>query len=142
MTLKGDRKDTDCCSVTKSRPTLRLHGPPAYQTSLSSTVSQNLLKFMSIESVMLSNHLNIKKKRHHLVDKGQYSENYDFSNIMYGSESWTIKKAERWRTDVFELWCWRRLLRVPWTARRSNWPVLKETKSENSLEGLILKLKL
>ena len=61
---------------------------------------------------------------------------------MYGCESWTIKKAECRRTDAFELWCWRRLLRVPWTARRSNQPILKKISSEYSLEGLILKLKL
>ena len=61
---------------------------------------------------------------------------------MYGCESWTIKKAECWRTDAFELWCWRRLLRVPWTTRRSNQSILKEISSEYSLEGLTLKLKL
>ena len=61
---------------------------------------------------------------------------------MYGCESWTIKKAERLRIDAFELWCWRRLLSVPWTARRSIQPILKETSPEYSLEGLILKLKL
>ena len=61
---------------------------------------------------------------------------------MYGCESWTIKKAERWRIDAFELWCWRRLLRVPWTARRSNQSILKEISLGCSLEGLMLKLKL
>ena len=61
---------------------------------------------------------------------------------MYGCESWTIKKAERWRIDAFELWCWRRLLRVPWTARRSNQSILKEISPEYSLEELMLKLKL
>ena len=62
--------------------------------------------------------------------------------VMYGCESWTIKKAERQRIDAFELWCWRRLLRVPWTARRSNHSILKEISPEYSLEGLMLKLKL
>ena len=62
--------------------------------------------------------------------------------VMYGCESWTVKKAERRRTDAFELWCWRRLLRVPWIARRSNQSILKETSSGCSLEGLMLKLKL
>ena len=62
--------------------------------------------------------------------------------VMYGCESWTIKKAELRRIDAFELWCWRRLLRVPWTARRSNQSILKEISPECSLEGLILKLKL
>ena len=65
-----------------------------------------------------------------------------FPVVMYGCESWTIKKAERQRTDAFELWCWRRLLRVPWTARRSNQSILKEISPECSLEGLMLKLKL
>ena len=65
-----------------------------------------------------------------------------FPVVMYGCESWTIKKAEQWRIDAFELWCWRRLLRVPWTARRSNQSILKEINPEYSLEGLMLKLKL
>jgi len=60
--------------------------------------------------------------------------------VMYGCESWTLKKAECRRIDAFELWCWRRLLRVPWTARRSNQPILKEISPEYSLEGLMLKL--
>ena len=65
-----------------------------------------------------------------------------FPIVMYGCESWTIKKAEHRRKDAFELWCWRRLLRVPWTARRSNQSILKEISPECSLEGLMLKLKL
>ena len=65
-----------------------------------------------------------------------------FPVVMYGCESWTIKKAEHRRTDAFELWCWRRLLRVPWTTRRSNQSILKEISPECSLEGLMLKLKL
>ena len=65
-----------------------------------------------------------------------------FPVVMYGCESWTIKKAEHGRIDASELWCWRRLLRVPWTARRSNQSILKEISAEYSLEGLMLKLKL
>ena len=65
-----------------------------------------------------------------------------FPLVMYGCESWTVKKAECQRSDAFELWCWRRLLRVPWTARRSNQSILKETSPEYSVEGLMLKLKL
>ena len=65
-----------------------------------------------------------------------------FPGVMYGCESWTIKKAEWQRIDAFELWCWRRLLRVPWTARRTNQSILKEINSKYSLEGLMLKLKL
>ena len=65
-----------------------------------------------------------------------------FPVVMHGCKSWTIKKAEHWRIDAFELWCWRRLLKIPWTARRSNQSILKETNPEYSLEGLMLKLKL
>ena len=65
-----------------------------------------------------------------------------FPVVMYGCESWTVKKAENWRTDAFELWCWRRLLRVPWIARRSNQSILKEISPGCSLESLMLKLKL
>ena len=65
-----------------------------------------------------------------------------FPVVMYGCESWTVKKAECRRIDVFELWCWRRLLRVPWTARRSNQSILKEISPDCSLEGMMLKLKL
>ena len=65
-----------------------------------------------------------------------------FPVVMYGCESWTIKKAEHRRIDAFELWCWKRLLRVPWPARRSNQSILKEISPECSLEGLVLKLKL
>ena len=65
-----------------------------------------------------------------------------FPIVMYGCQSWTIKKAELQRIDAFELWCWRRLLRVPWTARKSNQTILKEISAEYSLEGLMLKLKL
>ena len=65
-----------------------------------------------------------------------------FPVVMYRYESWTIKKAEHWRIGAFELWCWRRLLRVPWTSRRSNLSILKEISHEYSLEGLMLKLKL
>ena len=65
-----------------------------------------------------------------------------FPVVMYGCESWTVKKAERLRIDAFELWCWRRLLRVPWTARRSNQSILKEISPRCSLEGVMLKLKL
>ena len=84
----------------------------------------------------------VKKQRHHFTDKGPSSQSYDFPVVMNRCESWTIKKAERQRNDVFKLWCWRRLLRVPWTARRSNQSNLKEINPEYSLEGLMPKLKL
>ena len=81
-----------------------------------------------------------KLQRHYFVNKGPSS--HVWSMVMYGCESWTIKKTEHRSTDAFELWCWRRLLRVPWTARRSNQSILKEISSGCSLEGLMLKLKL
>ena len=84
----------------------------------------------------------IKKQRHYLANKGPYSQIYSVTIVMYGWDSWTIKKAECWRIDTFEVWCWRRLLRFPWTARRSNQSILKEINPEYSLEGLMLKLKL
>ena len=77
----------------------------------------------------------IKKQRYYFVDKGPSSQSYGFFPVvMYGSESWIIKKAERRRIDAFELWCWRRLLRVPWTARRSNKSILKKISPEYSLK--------
>ena len=97
----------------------------------------------------------IKKQRHYFANKDPSSKSRDitlptkihlvkavvFPVVMYGCESWTIKKAECGRIDAFELWCWKRLLRVPWTARRSNQCILKEISPEYSLEGLMLKLR-
>ena len=83
----------------------------------------------------------IKKQRHHSANKGHIVKAMVFPVVMYGCESWTIKKVECRRIDAFELWCWRRLLRVPWTAKRSNQSILKEISPEYSLEGLMLKLK-
>ena len=84
----------------------------------------------------------IKKQRHYSANQGHLAKAMVFSVVMYGCESWTVKKAEHRRIDALELWCWRRLLRVPWTARRSSQSVLKEISPEYSLEGLMLKLKL
>ena len=84
----------------------------------------------------------IEKQRSYFANKGPSGQGYGFSMVMYGCESWTVKKAERQKIDAFELWCWRRLLRVPWTARRSNQSILKEIVPEYSLEALMLKLKL
>ena len=82
------------------------------------------------------------KQRHYFADKGLSSQSYGFPVVVYGCENWTIKKPEHERNDAFELWCWRRLLRVPWTARRSSQSILKEISPEYSLGRLILKLKL
>ena len=84
----------------------------------------------------------IKRQRHHFANKVHLVRAMDFPVVMYGCESWTVKKAECQRIDASELWCWRRLLRVPWTARRSNQSILKEISPWCSLEGLMLKLKL
>ena len=84
----------------------------------------------------------IKKQRHYFANKGLLSQGYGFPVVTYGCESWTIKKAEHQRIDGFELWCWERLFRVPWTARRPNQSILRKISPECSLEGLMLKLKL
>ena len=84
----------------------------------------------------------VEKQRHHFMDKGLSSQSYGFFQWSCWMWELDVKKAECWRIDAFELWFWRRLLRVPWTARRSNQSVLKEINLEYSLEGLILKLKL
>ena len=83
----------------------------------------------------------IQKQRHYFATKVRPVKAMVFPVVMFGCESWTIKKAEHWRSDAFELWCWRRLLRVPWTARRSNQSILKEISPGCSLEGLMLKLR-
>jgi len=125
------------CSVVSD--SLRLHGlqharfpcPSAIQVTCSNS---------SIESVMPSNHCILCRPL--LLTPSIFPSIRVFPVVMYGCESWTIKKAEHRRTDAFELWCWRRLLRVPWTARRSNQSILKEISPEYSLKGLMLKLKL
>ena len=84
----------------------------------------------------------LKKQRYYFPKKGPSSQSYDFPVVMYGCESWTIKKAEHQRIGAFKLWCWGRLLRVPWTSRRSNQSILMEINTEYSLKRLMLKLKL
>ena len=84
----------------------------------------------------------ILKNRHYFANKGMSGQSYSFSSSYHACESWTIKKSEHWIIDSFELWCWRRLLRIPWTARSSNQSILQEINPEYSLGGLILKLKL
>ena len=84
----------------------------------------------------------IKKQRHYFANKGPLVKAMVFPVVVYGCESWTINKGEHQRIDAFELWCWRRLLRVPLTERRSNQSIPKEISPEYSLEGLMLKLKL
>jgi len=93
-------------------------------------------KFITnLDSILKSRDITLRTKVH--IIKAMV-----FRIIMYGCESWTVKKAEHWRIDAFELWCWRRLLKVPWTIRRSNQSILKKINPEYSLEGLMLKFKL
>ena len=84
----------------------------------------------------------MKKQRRYFANKGPSSQGMVFTVVEYSCESWTVKKAECWKIDAFELWCWRRLLGVPWTARRSNQSILKEISPGCSLEGLMLRLKI
>ena len=89
----------------------------------------------NLDSILKSRDISLPTKVHLVKDMA-------FPVVMYGCESWTIDKTECQRIDAFELWCWRRLLKIPWTARRSNQSILKEINPEHSLEGLMLKLKL
>ena len=113
-----------------------------------STLHMRWPKYWSFNfSISLSNeHIIIltflKKQRYYFATKVCVVKAMVFPVVMYECESWTVKKAEHRRIDAFELWCWRRLLRIPWTARRSNQSILKETSPGCSLEGLMLRLKL
>ena len=113
--------------------------PNNVQIVLISHASKVMLKIL----LAMANLDSALKSRHHFADKGLSSQIYGFSSkvVMYRCESWTIKKAEHRRINTSKLWCWRRLLRVPWIARRSNQSILKEINPKYSLEGLILKLK-
>ena len=84
----------------------------------------------------------IKKQRHYFANKGLFSQSYGSSSSHVRNESWTIKNTEHRRTNAFEMWCWRRFLKIPWTAKRSNQSILKEISPEFPLKGLMLKLKL
>ena len=124
----------------KQWQTLFLQAPKSLQTVTAAMKIKRCLlpgrKAMSnLDSIFKSRDITLPTKVH--LVKAMV-----FPVVRYGCESWTIKKAERWRIDAFELWCWRRLLRVPWTARRSNQSIPKEISPEYSLEGLMLKLQL
>ena len=105
--------------------------------------SQEIIRRLLLGRKAMTNLDSILKSRHiTLLTKVGMVKAMVFPVVMYGCESWTIKKAEHQRIDAFELWCWRRLLRVPWTARRSKQSILREISPEYSLEGLMVKLKL
>ena len=109
--------------------------------SLQMVIAAMKLKDRFLGRKVMSNLDNIFKSRDiTLSTKVRLVKAMVFPVVMYGCESWTVKKAEHGRTDAFELWCWRRLLRVPWTGRRSNQSILKEISPEYSLKGLMLKL--
>ena len=108
-----------------------------------SDCSHEIKRHLLLERKVMTNlHSILKSRDITLPTKVHLVKGMVFPVVMYGCESWTIKKADCQRIDSFELWCWRRLLRVPWTARRSNQSILKEISPECSLEGLMLKLKL
>ena len=121
-----------------------------YATYLSTAIlttfnlyNTSILKYTSILCILCQVKLDIQSKTwHYFVKKVRLVKAMVFPVVMYGCENWSINKAECWRIDAFELWCWRRLLRVPWTARRPTQSILKEISPGCSLEGLILNLKL
>ena len=104
--------------------------------------SHEIKRCLFLGRKVMTNLDSIQKQRHYFANKGPSSQGHSFPVVMYVYESWTVKKAECRRIDAFDLWCWRRLLRVPWTAKRSNQSILKESGHGCSLEGLMLKLKL
>ena len=112
------------------------------KTKVAGDCSHEIKRRLLLGRKVMTNLDSILKRDITLPTKVRLVKAMVFPVVMYGCESWTIKKAESWRIDVFELWCWRRLLRVPWTARRSNQSILKEISPDCWLEGLMLKLKL
>ena len=104
--------------------------------------SHEIKRHLLLGRKALINREHIKKQRHYCSEKGPFSQGYGFSSSHVWMWNWTVKKAECRRIDAFELWCWRRLLKVPWTPMKSNQSTLKKISPECSLEGLILKLKL
>ena len=110
--------------------------------SLQMVIAAMKLRGLLLGRQVMTNLDSIFKSRHYFANKGPSRQAYGFSSSHVWNKSWTIKKAERRRNDALELWCWRRLLRVPWTARRSNQSILKEISPACSWEGLMLKLKL
>ena len=120
--------------VAQSCPTLTGAG--------SLSLLQGIFSNQGSNSSLSHSRQNSLPAEHYFADKGPSSQRYGFPVVTYGCESWTTKKTECQRIDAFKLWCWRRLLRDPWTARRSNQSILKEINPEYSLESLMLKLKL
>ena len=123
----------------KQCQTLFLGAPKALQMVIP---AMKLKDAYSLEGKLDQPRQHIQRQRHYFANKGPSNQGLVFPVVMYGCESWTVKKAECRRIDAFELWCWRRLLRVPWTARRSNQSILQEISPGISLEGTMLKLKL
>ena len=142
MLTRVSRHEQEGIDLAARVPLVVQPGPPAAPISLDLVWAVKLRHLLlgrkamtNLDSVFKSRDVTLQTK-FHLV------EAMVFQVVMYGSESWTIKKAESQRIDAFELWCCKRLLRIPWTARRSSKSILKEVNPEHSLEGLMLKLKL
>ena len=123
----------------KQYQTLFLGAPKSLQMVVA---VMNLIDLLPRKNVMTNLDSILKSRDITLPTKVRLVKAMVFPEVMYGCGSWTVKKAERRRIDAFELWCWRRLLKVPWTARRSNQSILKEISPGSSFEGLMLKLKL
>ena len=137
MKVKSESEVTQSCPTLSDPMDCSLPG-----SSIHGIFQARVLEWVTI-AFSMTNLVSILKNRDiTLPTKVHLVKAIVFPVVMYGCESWIIKKAEHQRIDVFELWCWRRLLRVPWTARRSNQSILKEISPEYSLEGLMLKLKL
>ena len=135
--MKSESEVTQLCPTLSNPVDCSLPGPSVHGIFQARVLEWGAIAFSNDKP-----REHIKKQRHYFADKDPYSQSYGFLVVMYGCESWTVKKAECQKIDAFELWCWRRLLRIPWTARRFNQSILKEISPEYSLEGLILKLKL
>ena len=126
-----------------SYPQLNNPPPTVYKITVDGDCSHEIKRHLLLGRKAMTNLDSVLKSRDiTLPTKVRIVKAMVFPVVIYGCESWTIKKAEHQRIDAFELWCWRRLLRVPWRARRSNQPMLKEISPEYSLKGLMLKLKL
>ena len=128
--------------AAQAPPSMELQKSGGSKITADGDCSHEIKRHLLLESKAMMNLDNILKRDITLSTKVHLVKAMLFPGVMYGCESWIIKKVECRRTDAFELWCWRRLLRVPWTARRSNQSILKEISPEYSLEGLMLKWKL
>ena len=137
MKVKSESKVTQSCPTLSDPLDCSLAGP-----SVHGIFQARVLEWVALPSLMINLDSILKSRDVTLPTKVDLIKAMVFPAVMYGCESWTVKKAERQKIDAFELWCWRRLLRVAWTARRYKQSILKEINADYSLKGLMLKLKL